>query len=229
MRHALGRIGAAALTFLAACTSTVVDSPKDSGTGADGGDIDSGTTTQDGGTTCSATNCTGCCFNGACQPGNTQVACGKGGGLCATCAAVRVCATTTQTCELDPNALWKVQPLSATVSSTNQGSDWDVGGGAPDPFVSLWCPSSAASATNVTPTVMDSYAPTWSTGGCVMKAKDLMSVGYAIQVWDEDLSSNDPISGKGTIVAKESDLIAGSTDLTAMPTLITMKVAYQKQ
>jgi len=41
--------------------------------------------------TCGPSNCTGCCFNGACQPGSTAAGCGKSGAACVTCAASQAC------------------------------------------------------------------------------------------------------------------------------------------
>lgn len=224
------RMGILTAALLLGCTTTVIDMPKDgggnadTGVGDDGGTIDSGTDT---GVACSIKNCLGCCFNGACQTGTTAVACGSFGVQCAVCAAPKICID--QFCHVDPEGTWKVQPTSANLSTTNQGSDWDFGAGAPDPYVTLWCPSSAVSVTSSTPTVMDTFSPTWSTGGCVMKAKDLMGVGYAVQVWDEDISSNDPVCGKGKIVLTESELLSGTMQVNALPTLISMAVALQKQ
>jgi hypothetical protein len=122
-----------------------------------------------------------------------------------------------------------VQPVSATIGATNNGADWDLGAGAPDPFVQLWCPSTAANFTHKTLTVMDSFSPTWSSGGCPMKAKDLFATGFGIQVWDEDVSVNDAISGYGKIMVVESDLMAGFKTISAGTTLVTMKVAFQPQ
>lgn len=228
----LRAMGMVAAALLSGCTTTVIDMPKGDGgsadTGADDGGTDSGT---ESGVTCSAKTCAGCCFNGTCQTGTTTTACGKFGVECAYCPGVAVSAIckTDQTCGVDPEGTWKVQPLNAKIATTNQGADWDFGGGAPDPFVTLYCPSTAAAVTSTTPTVTDSFTPTWSTGGCVMKAKDLMGLGYAIQAWDEDVSVNDPICGKGTIVPKESDLFAGTMNLAALPNLISLNVALVKQ
>jgi hypothetical protein len=178
--------------------------------------------------TCNPQTCTGCCANNVCQGGTTSATCGKGGVICATCSGPQVCKTD-QTCGVDPEGTWKVQPVSATISATNQGADWDALGGLPDPFVDLWCPSTAATFTSRTPTAPDTLSPTWSAGGCVMKAKDLMTTGFALDVWDEDVSSNDPIAAKGTIVPKESDLLVGFGTVGNGVTLTTLKIAYQKQ
>lgn len=232
------RIVLAALSLLTGCTTTVIDMPKDGGTGGSdsGVDTDSGTGGMDSGhpdtgVACSIYNCAGCCFNNACQAGTATTACGIFGVVCAYCPGVATTAIckADQTCGVDPEGVWKVQPTSATIATTNQGADWDFGGGAPDPYALLWCPSSSVSATNSTPTAADTFNPTWSSGGCLMKAKDLMNVGYAIQAFDEDVSVNDSICGKGTIVPSELELFAGSMTLKALPNLITMNVALVKQ
>ncbi len=222
MKTNLGFLMAVLLT---GCTTTVIDMPKGDGGADTGTDPDGGT--PDTGVACSIKNCLGCCFNGACQTGTTAVACGSFGVQCAVCLTHQICSD--QFCRVDPEGTWKVQPTDAKIATTNQGSDWDFGGGAPDPFALLWCPSTSANATSSTPTVNDSFNPTWTTGGCVMKAKDLLSVGYAIQVWDEDISSNDSVCGKGTITVKESDLLLGTMNLVALPNLISLNVALQKQ
>lgn len=203
------------------------------GTGPDGGDDGASDAGSDGGPSdagksCGPSTCVGCCFNNVCQTGTTAAGCGKSGATCAVCTALKICKAD-QTCGVDPERFWQVQPVSATIGNTNNGADWDFGGGAPDPFVDLWCPETAASVTNRTPTVVDSFFPTWSTGGCLMKAKDLMAAGYGIQVWDEDVASNDAISGYGKITVSESALLTGFQNLSAGTTLVTMKVAYLPQ
>lgn len=187
----------------------------------------------DGGTdapaVCSPATCpSGCCNGTKCETGKTATACGTGGSLCSACPGQAPCKSD-QTCGVDPESLWKVQPLSATISAKNQGNDWDVGAGAPDPFVQLWCPASAVSVTGTTPTAYDTYSPTWSSGGCVMKAKDLFVFGYGLAVWDEDISVNDVIAPKGTITVTENLLVQGYMTVTNNSTLVTMKVAFQKQ
>lgn len=63
-----------------------------------------------------------------------------------------------------------------------------------------------------------------------MKAKDLLSFGFAVDVWDEDVSSNDLIAPKGPLTVTESDLLLGSmTGITNKVTLLNLKIAFQKQ
>jgi hypothetical protein len=212
-----------------ACSSSTGEG-NDASVPDDGGGIasDGGGGGGDAAATCSAANCAGCCFNGACQSGNTGAACGKGGIQCVACAPQQICKVD-QICAVDPESRWKVQPASATLATTNNGSTWDAGGGAPDPFVSMWCPATAATVTGTTPAVSDSFTPTWSTGGCIIKAKDLLASGYAAQVFDEDVSFNDPASVKFVVSVKESDLLKGDMTLSSLPNISTMRVLFQKQ
>src|SRR5439155_27280077 len=84
---------------------------------------------------------TGCCLNGVCQPGTAFGACGKGGAGCNSCQTHQVCRSD-QTCGVDPNGVWLVQPVSATVAPDNNGAAWDPDNSPADPKVSLYCPSS---------------------------------------------------------------------------------------
>ncbi len=214
------------LAAACSCSSTVTqppDSTADAGADAEA-PADAG---GDSAASCSAANCTGCCLNGACQAGTTSAGCGKNGAACVVCSSPQVCGAD-QTCGIDPASTWTIQPVSASISTTNQGADWDLGGGAPDPYVSLWCPPSASTPVS-TPAVQDSFSPTWSTGGCSMKAKDLLSVGFALAVFDQDVSFDDTIASKGTIVPKEQELIQGSKNLTNNVTLLSLKVTFTMQ
>lgn len=187
------------------------------------GDGDGGNVTP---SSCNAGNCTGCCLNGTCQTGITAAGCGKNGQTCAVCSGKQICKTD-QACGVDPESMWTVHPASATVATKNGAADWDVGGGAPDPYVSLWCPPSAATPV-VTPTVNDSFNPVWPTGGCTVKAKDLLSTGFAIQVFDADIANPDPIGTKRTIVPNESELLAGNTNVSGAP-LTTLRIELSQQ
>lgn len=219
-----------AVLVLVGCGGTGPDGTG-GGSGGGTGGASGGTGGSGGGAAgCSATNCTGCCLNGTCNAGSTNAGCGKSGAACVACVTGQVCKAD-QTCGIDPNSMWKVQPSSATVRSTDStGVAWDAFGGAPDPFCSLWCPATATTVTSSTPSVTDSFAPTWTTGGCVMKASDLLTVGFDIAVYDEDVSSNDTIAGAGTITVTEAQLLAGHVDgITNNSTLVTLSVSLTKQ
>lgn len=197
--------------------------------GGDGSSTTDTTGSTSGGDGCTAATCVGCCFNGACQGGTTAAGCGKGGATCSTCSAPDIC-TSEQICAVDPASMWIVQPTAAMISTTNNGASWDPGGGAPDPFVNLYCPASAAAITSATPFVSDTFTPTWTTGGCTMSAKDLMAAGVGIEVWDDDNLVNDLIAAKGTIVVTEEDLRAGAiTGITNKTTLISLSVSLKQK
>jgi hypothetical protein len=165
-------------------------------------------------------------MNGACQTGLTAAGCGKSGATCAVCSGKQICKAD-QACGVDPESMWKVQPVSATVATKNGAADWDVGGGAPDPYVSMWCPPSAT-APLVTPTVKDSFSPMWTTGGCTVKGKDLLSLGFAVQVFDEDIAAPDAVGTKRTVVPTEAELLAGSVTVSGAP-LTTLRIELKQQ
>jgi hypothetical protein len=155
---------------------------------------------------CSSATCaTGCCLNGTCQPGTQSLACGTNGDACQQCMTGTTCQM--QTCAIDPASMWRVQAVSAQIAMNKaNGSAWDTFGGAPDVFVTLFCPATASSGID-TPTVDNSYLPAWTTGSCVMTAGALQSTGFAFSVTDEDglFNGNDTISGKTTVRLMAAD------------------------
>jgi hypothetical protein len=174
---------------------------------------------------CDATNCTGCCFNNTCQAGSTAAACGKKGAACVACGSVQVCKTD-QTCGVDPEGSWRVQPVSAEIAANNNGSSWDGDGSAPDVFVAMVCPGSTTATS--TPEVQ-SYTPAWSTGGCTAKASQLLAAQWVFQVWDSDVSSNDTITGALGTQFTEAHFTAGTVSFGASGGLTSLKVQLQKQ
>lgn len=181
---------------------------------------------------CSLANCAGCCLNGTCQPGSTAAACGKNAASCVACTTGQVCKTD-QTCGVDPESLWRVQPSAAVIAANDNGVAWDALGGAPDPFVSLYCPAGSAAPTASTPSVADSFMPTWATtvpAHCVMKARDLVSTGVGVAVWDEDVSDDDVIASKGAVPVTEAQLLAGSaTGIGNGKGLVSLTLLLQRQ
>ena len=206
-------VGVIALSVVVGCGGSE-DSP---GGGSPNGNP--GTTQQ-----CSASNCAGCCFNNVCQTGNTASACGKAGAACGTCGSTQICKTD-QTCGVDPNGLWLVQPVSASITSSNNGSSWDADGSAPDVYVAMQCPGSSATST---PEV-ESYNPTWTTGGCTTKASQLLSNPWTFQLWDSDVSSDDTITSALVFQFTEQILTAGTVTFQASGGMTSMTVQLRKQ
>lgn len=177
---------------------------------------------------CGAATCAGCCLNGACQAGVANSACGKGGGACLVCGAGESC-DAQQRCGIDPNTMWKVQPSQFVVRTTDSGgAAWDVGGGAPDPYASIACPATSMMRV-ATATANDAFMGTWTTGSCTMKASDLLSLGFNIGVYDEDVADDDVIAGAGTITVTEAHLRAGQITLSNNTTLTSLVVTLTRQ
>jgi hypothetical protein len=197
------------------------------GCGGDDGNPGSGNTGGGSGNqqTCSASNCTGCCFNNVCQTGTTASACGRSGAACSACGSTQVCRTD-QTCGVDPNSVWLVQPVSARIASSDNGTYWDGDDSAPDVVVAMRCPGSTTSTE--TPEV-ESYTPTWTTGGCTAKASQLLAEPWVFQLWDIDVSSNDTITGALAFRITEEYLTAGTVTLSASGGMTSLTVRLQKQ
>ncbi|MBL9037865.1 MAG: hypothetical protein JNG84_05050 [Archangium sp.] len=177
---------------------------------------------------CSASSCSGCCQGDVCQNGTTASACGKSGVSCTACTSAQTCSSS-QACAFDGAAMWKVQPLSATIKNNNNGASWDPDDSAPDAYVELYCPMNATQRTTATPTVNDSYTPTWSADGCVVSASALTANGFAYQVLDGDTLSNDSITQKISVVVTEADLAAGRATVAVTDGLLTLNIGLQKQ
>lgn len=190
----------------------------DPGSGNTGGNPD---TTR----TCSASNCTGCCFNNVCQTGTTASACGKAGTACVACGSVQVCKTD-QSCGVDPNSVWRVQPVSARIASSDNGTYWDGDGSAPDVFVSMLCPGSTSASSTFE---MESYSPTWTSGGCTARASQLMAESWVFQLWDSDVSSNDTITDVLGFRFTEQHFSAGTVNFGAAGGMTSLTVQLQKQ
>lgn len=127
--------------------------------------------------------------------------------------------------------MWVVQPTSATIRTTDStGAAWDALGGAPDPFCDLYCPSSSTTVTSSTPIVSDTFTPAWTTGGCTIKASDLLATGFKIGCYDSDVSANDTIAPPSTIMVTEPMVLSGKLDgLTNNMTLTTLSVSFTRK
>jgi hypothetical protein len=182
-----------------------------------------------GGKSCDATNCSGCCQGSICNAGTANAACGSSGAECSVCTNVQVCSAD-RTCGIDPSSNWKVQPSSAVVKNDNNGTPWDADS-SPDPKVNLYCPAPASGVTSTTEISSNTFAPSWTSGGCILQAKDLLTSGFAYQVIDDDglLSSGDSITGKTVVSVSNADLIAGKATTPAVDGLVSINIALTKQ
>ncbi|NVJ00679.1 hypothetical protein HV824_21520 [Myxococcus sp. AM009] len=174
---------------------------------------------------CNASNCAGCCFNNVCQTGTSTSACGKAGAACQACGTAQVCKAD-QSCGVDPEGVWRVQPVAAQVAANNNGSAWDADSSPPDVFVEMACPG--ATSAFRTP-VVQSATPTWTTGGCTARASQLMAEGWAFRLWDEDLASHDTITGALVTRFTEQHFTAGTVSFGASGGMTSLTVQLQKQ
>ena len=161
--------------------------------------------------------CQGCCDSaGACQPGNLALVCGQLGVACEACASDTFCRSDNG-CTTDPASLWRVQPYSATVSSTNHGAPWDSDGSGPDVFVSLYCPLSENAETAHTQTVSDNFTPSWTgtSADCVMTARDLIHTGFGVAVFDDDAPAVEVITPKTSVKLDDSKFDVGYVRATS--------------
>ncbi|MFZ5444160.1 MAG: hypothetical protein ACOZQL_29455 [Myxococcota bacterium] len=203
--------------------------PTGTGGGAGGGSGGFGGGSGSGGgagASCNANTCAGCCFNGACQPGNTAAACGKLGAACASCATSQICRVD-QTCGVDPESTWRVQPTAATIATNDNGTAWDGDGSGPDARVFMWCadattPSSTAEAS-------DTWQPRWTSGGCSAKAKDLLRAGWSFQLYDVDAISDDTITSRLQVTLTEEHFTNGGFTLSASGGMQSMSVSLTRQ
>ncbi|CAM3960190.1 hypothetical protein G4177_33945 [Corallococcus sp. ZKHCc1 1396] len=175
--------------------------------------------------TCSASNCTGCCFNNTCQTGNTASSCGKAGAACVACNAAQVCKTD-QSCGVDPAGVWLVQPVSAQITASNNGTAWDADASAPDVFVEMGCPGSTVPS--FTPEVQ-SYTPAWTSGGCTATASRLLAEPWAFRLWDSDLSVDDSITSVLLVQLKEEHFVAGTVTLQPSGGMTSITFNVRKQ
>jgi hypothetical protein len=178
------------------------------GRGGSGGSGGAGGSGGGGGSVvCSRVNCAGCCNGNQCEPGTELTLCGKDAAACAQCGANQVCKLT-QACGADPDKSWRVYPSAAQISPSDQGSAWDSDGSPPDVVITMSCP--AGGGTPITGgTETESFMPGWATGGCVLKASELLGAGIGWSAADLDVIGSDPIASLTTTVLTEADFIAG--------------------
>lgn len=111
-------------------------------------------------------------------------------------------------------------------ASKPDGAGWDSFGGAPDPFVRMFCPATATSQTSVTSAASDTRSPTWTTGSCTITAQSLTSAGFAFEVFDDDAflgGADDRISPKITKVLTDADLLSGAVSHGASSGLTSIR------
>ena len=233
MHRLFSFVGTFVVVAASACTTFDSVTPNE-----DGGAEDAGPTpSRDGAAgSCGPANCGGCCLGDVCQVGTSVSGCGARGGLCATCRAGQICRPDSQACGVDLDSSWLVQPVSAVIQPTNaDNSAWDSGLPAyapPDVFVTMVCHGGNGAATR-TPVVADSFVPTWTTGGCVRKARDLLGAAIQIGVKDDDrtgtLGSDETVMPDSPLQLTEADLLSGARAMPALAGVKELKLSITRQ
>lgn len=165
---------------------------------------------------CGPANCAGCCFNNACQTGTAPAACGVGGAACTTCPTNYTCATgtcrgcqthtdcTTATdvcinnqCVSGLGRMYTIRAVSAVFPTMNPNttpaSTWDLGGGAPDPFVCLYLDGATMPVgCSGPPGVSDTFSATWNWSRDITVNSTTL---VGITAWDEDTTTHDRMGG----------------------------------
>ena len=109
-------------------------------------------------------------------------------------------------CVLDPLSLWSITVTSGKISERDPtGASWDTFGGAPDPLVCL----TINGQRSCTRTAQDTISPVWNQSFPPATAASLAS-GVSVEIWDEDVSSNDPICGSGTLTVSKDQFAQGT-------------------
>ncbi len=140
---------------------------------------------------------------------------------CATCTTPDTCSAT-GTCAIDPASSWRVH-----VSRLVLEDEWDDNS-LPDPFIQLWCPSTATSVTSTQPTVSNTTVATWTTSNCVVTAAQLFSSGFDFAVMEEDFAFNDTIQGRTRVTVQPTHLRNGSF-VGSSANIVSITFTFTKQ
>src|SRR5262249_12892364 len=144
--------------------------------------------------------------------GTTATGCGMNGQACQTCLAWQTCRS--QACVVDPNSRWDVIAVSTTFATTKpDGTCWDPGCGAPDPYAVCEIPS--GTEVGRTLTVTDTFMATWDTTICPLALASELQGNHSICAWDGDpLGSMGDFAGCWPTNFTEADFRAGASGMT---------------
>lgn len=172
---------------------------------------------------CSAITCSsGCCAGDSCQAGNSVASCGSGGLACATCPPHQVCLAD-QKCGLDLDARWLIGVMDAEISTTKpDGSGWDFGSGAPDPYVVF-------EGIYQTRYIDNTFRPMWGGDGFIFSARQLTQSGIGIRLNDDDIGSDDVIAGQRTFRFTDADLARGQVTIFDWDSVKNITFVLRKQ
>ena len=178
--------------------------------------------------TCNAGNCLGCCYNGACQAGNSNSGCGSGGDSCRVCVEVyhEICLPRQQRCDLDPNGSWRFTVTAASIATLDANNrTWDGGASMyqpPDPYIKI-------NNTRISQTIDDSFSPRWQDAGVTLTANSLISTGVSVEILDFDVtSSDDTITGPRQFRFQPNELNIGSVTIADWGQATSVSFGFSK-
>lgn len=125
-------------------------------------------------------------------------------------------------CHLDPASTWQVRVSRAETTMT-----WDSNSPA-DIQIELWCPANATTAVTQ-PVVQDTDQPTWSSGGCSLRADALLTTGIAFAAQDVDALGEEVITARTTYHPVEANLRAGTASPGAAGGLSSVTFTFTPQ
>lgn len=112
--------------------------------------------------------------------------------------------TSANTCELDPTSQWSVTITSGSVATAGPGGSWDVGGGAPCPYVCL----TLNGTRSCTPFANDTFAPVWNFPTPTVAASTLLGSVPSVFA-DDDVGEDDRICSDTAISFSLDQFVAG--------------------
>jgi hypothetical protein len=77
--------------------------------------------------------------------------------------------------------------------------------------------------------VNDSFAPTWTDGACILKAKEFLNPGFSFAVFDYDGSPDQNICQRYIVKVSESDFVSGAINYPAVDALTSMRFTLTRQ
>ncbi|MEW5848905.1 MAG: hypothetical protein AB2A00_08825 [Myxococcota bacterium] len=122
--------------------------------------------------------------------------------------------------ELDPNAVFEIQPISAVIASTKDNGDaWDPDNSPPDISMRMWC----TDGSSVTAEEMETFEPRWTSGSCTSTVGRFQDSGVAIEIQDLDPAGNDQVLPRIGIRPSNAEFLAGEmiiSPTTQVPRLV---------
>jgi hypothetical protein len=179
---------------------------------------------------CSPKNCNGCCAGDVCQPGVMAAACGTAGAACVQCSDAQMCSAATFSCAFDPNANWLVSVISAQITTTNplnMNKDWRTDKTMPQPFIQY-------DPNDVLPQVAivvsgNTWTASWGGLGFVYAAKDLLSTGVDLQMFDQEgMMTPTPMTNKHHLTFSQQDLMAHTLNYSGWEGASSISINLQR-